>query len=387
MTSVDSTLKKIKTEGAYRELKNYSILGKKISKNERELINLSSNDYLGFSQNIEFAKEFYEDLNVNNMLKEFRLSGTSSRLITGNNSIYKSLENEIATAYQKEACVFYNSGYHANTGILNAITTKGDLILSDKLNHASILDGIRLSKAEYIRYKHLDYTHLENILQKKRNLYNNVIIVSESVFSMDGDLVNLEKLIEIKQKYNCQIYLDEAHALGVFGKLGLGLSENENKISEIDYIVGTFGKALASQGGFLVCKNNIREMIINSSRSLIYTTALPPISLHWNRFIFRKSLDSGLQRKKLEDLRRFTLKEIEKNLGITTNSKSNIIPIIIGENQKCLELANHVEKNGFLCTPIRPPSVPHNTSRLRISLNTMIEKEDICKFVEAIKSF
>ena len=251
----------------------------------------------------------------------------SSRLLTGNCYYYSILENLLSGSYEREAALVFNSGYHANIGILPALVTKNDLILADKLVHASIIDGIRLSDSTIIRYRHNDMQQLEYILEKQRKNHEHVFIVTESVFSMDGDTADLKKLVELKKKHNTFLYVDEAHAIGVFGDKGLGLCEKENLIDQIDFIVGTFGKALASQGAFLVCDHIIREYLINTMRPLIFTTALPPFSLHWTICSLQQIIKMKAERENLLSLSRY-LKEQLVSLGFETRGDSQIVPLI-----------------------------------------------------------
>ena len=344
---------------------------KQIDKNQFKL-NLSSNDYMGISK-----------LKLS-IPEETEMGSGSSRLLTGNFIAYKNLEDELENQFGSPA-LFFNSGYHANIGILPAMTSKGDLILSDKLNHASIIDGIKLSDADYHRYKHLDYAHLERLLEKYRNNYKHVFIVSESIFSMDGDVADLLKLIQIKKKYECLLYIDEAHALGTRGKKGLGIAEEQNCLSEIDLLIGTFGKAMNSVGAYLICNATIKGYLINKVRSLIFTTALPPISIAWNLQVLKQSLSMQKERVHLQNLSnqfRIALQE----LGIETGGNSNIVPIRIGNSEHCKQIAEQMQKLGYLVFPIRPPSVPPNTSRLRLSLSADMKWADLKELPEVIKN-
>jgi 8-amino-7-oxononanoate synthase len=358
-------LEKLEQSGNLRSLKNISDHDFKV--------NLSSNDYLGVNKkNIPRPKGN-------------SFGAGSSRLLTGNFSEYDLLEKELEKLYAQSA-LFFNSGYHANIGILAALASKGDLILSDKLNHASIIDGIRLANADYMRFKHVDYKHLEDILKDKRNEYNRVFIVSESVFSMDGDEANLQKLIEIKNKYNCFLYLDEAHSLGVRGTKGLGVAEECEAIQDVDLLVGTFGKAMNSIGAFVICNPIIKKYLINKMRSLIFTTALPPIVISWNYIMLRTIVKMRMEREHvmfLADKLRNRLNDLE----IETGGSSNIVPVIIGDSQKCVNLAAYLQKKGFLVFPIRPPAVPVGTSRLRLSVCADMNWEDLQDLPNIIKEF
>jgi len=213
----------------------------------RKYLNLSTNDYLGLSTDQNLLDEFYnnEKLDIN----RYGFSTVSSRLISGNSDLYRELENNLSRFYLKEKAIVFNSGYHLNSGVLPAITDKKDLILSDKLNHASIVDALHMSPAEHVRYRHLDYVGLEKFLSETGKSMK-YFIVTESVFSMDGDIADLKRLVEIKNKYDCFLYVDEAHAVGVYGK-GRGVAYEAGVMKDVDLFVGTFGKAFSSIGGFI----------------------------------------------------------------------------------------------------------------------------------------
>ncbi len=380
----ETELKKLKNIGSLRSLKNIGKrYGKFVAFNNKRLLNLSSNDYLDIAGKKEFLDEFYRFFAKE---KDIGLGGTSSRLLTGNHSEYDKLEASIAKWNNKEAALFFNSGYHANLGILPALASKGDLILSDKLNHASIIDGIRLSTTHFERYKHTDYNHLEQILKKKRAQYQNVFIITETVFSMDGDIVDLERLVWLKNKFDCFLYVDEAHAAGLYGKRGAGITDLNNLASEIDIIVGTCGKAMASVGAYAAINHILKEFLVNKMRTLIFTTALPPVNILWNRFVLQKIQEMNQARKHLSLLSEQFRNNL-KTLGIKTLGQTNIIPVIIGDNLITVRLAEHLQKNGFLVFPIRPPTVPANSARLRISLTADIEWKDIEQLPGLIHDF
>ncbi|PKQ60332.1 hypothetical protein BZG02_19675 [Labilibaculum filiforme] len=369
---MDQKLNKYKEElRQLEELGNLRAL-KMISENNYK-INLSSNDYLGVSKkNIPRPKGN-------------SFGSGSSRLLTGNFKEYELLETELENLYGRPS-LFFNSGYHANIGILAALAGKDDLIVSDKLNHASIIDGIRLSSAEQIRFKHADYDHLIHILTSKRKDYNRVFIVSESVFSMDGDEADLLQLIEIKKRFDCFLYIDEAHALGVRGIKGLGLSEEKNCLNEIDLLIGTFGKAMNSIGAYVICDAILKQYLINKMRSLIFTTALPPIVISWNYIMLRTIVKMKMEREHLQLISE-QLREGLLNAGIDTMGSSNIIPVLVGDSQKCVNLAEYLQKKGFLVFPIRPPAVPKDSARLRISVCADMDWEDLNELPELIKNF
>jgi 8-amino-7-oxononanoate synthase len=262
------------------------------------------------------------------------------------------------------------------------LCNKNDLILADKSVHASIIDGIKLCSAETKRYRHKDYEHLIKLIEKHYKNKDNIFIVSESIFSMDGDIADLKKLVDIKNKYNAILYIDEAHAVGTRGDNGLGYSEELSLINDIDIIVGTFGKALASQGAFVICNNVIKEYLINTSRSLIYTTALPPINVAWTNFIVEKLPSFSEERKRLKEYSKIFCETL--NLEI---HESNIIPIILGENNIALRFAKKLQQQGFFVLPIRHPTVPKETARLRFSLKADLKETEIINAANILKSF
>ncbi len=364
LKSYQDELEKLNQTGNLRSLKQ-------IDESQFKL-NLSSNDYMGIAK-----------LGLS-LPAETGMGSGSSRLLTGNFQAYQALEDELEKQFGAPA-LFFNSGYHANIGILPALAQKGDLILSDKLNHASIIDGIKLSDADYHRYKHLDTQHLKRLLKKYRSNYKRVFIVSESIFSMDGDIADLHELIKIKTKYECFLYVDEAHALGTRGKKGLGIAEEQNCLSQIDLLVGTFGKAMNSVGAYLICNAIIKDYLINKMRSLIFTTALPPISIAWNLQILKQSLGMQKERLHLQELSNQFRTALQK-LDIQTGGDSNIIPIMIGDSEKCKQLAEQLQNLGYLVFPIRPPSVPPNTARLRLSLSADMQWKDLKELPELINN-
>lgn len=326
-------------------------------------INLSSNDYLGLNSNRGLRDEFLNQCELN----KIEFSAASSRLLTGNSSFYSKLEDSLASLFGREASLVFNSGYHANIGILPALASKNDIVLADKLVHASIIDGLKLCPSEIVRYRHLDYEHLETLLTKHARADRNVFIVSESIFSMDGDCADLNALVKLKKKFGALLYIDEAHAFGAYGENGLGMAEVQNCIQDIDLIVGTFGKALASVGSYLICDDIIKQYLINHSRSLIFTTALPPINLAWTEFLLKKLPQFSHERKLLQNL------SLDFSNSIDSKYNSHIIPYIFGENELTVKAAKQLQKLGYYVLPIRQPTVPKGTARLRISLKSDIE--------------
>lgn len=375
-------LDELKQQGNLRQFTTNIQDGRNIQINQQSMLNLSSNDYLGLASNLHLREQFFDETPNEHRI----MSSSSSRLLTGNFPEYEQLENSLSDAFHGRAALLFNSGYHMNIGILPALSDSKTLILADKLVHASLIDGIRLSTAKYLRYRHNDLNHLIQLLQKYHvdESFDRIIVVTESIFSMDGDETDLSELVRIKQQFNkVMLYVDEAHAIGVRGEQGLGCAEQYDVIDEIDFLVGTFGKALASVGGYLMCHPIVREYLINAMRPLIFSTAQPPICMAWTHFIFQKALKLSTQRQHLHAISQ-SLQHTIQHKGFECPSTSHIVPVIIGDSQKTVEKANQLQHAGFYIMPVRPPTVPKNSSRLRICLNTQIAQTDLDQLVEML---
>lgn len=371
-------LNKLKENDCFREIQNISHREDSfIFVNNKKMLNLSSNDYLGLSTRKDLEKEFLKKYEND---KEFLFSAASARLLTGTSSIYKKLENKLANIFQKDKCVIFNTGFQCNLGVISALAQKNTLILSDKLNHASIIAGMKLSGAQFFRYKHLDYENLEMLLKKHRSEYERTLIISESVFSMDGDIADIAKLIELKKKYNAMLMIDEAHAFGVFGENICGVCEEQGLLKDADVITATFGKSLASVGAFCVANSTIIDYLINKSAPFIFSTALAPVNVMWTYFLLNEKFEVVKnQQKKLQNL------ITQVNLYMNTNQRTQIIPFIIGDNDKTKMEAQALQDMGFYVLPIRPPTVPPNTSRLRISLTADITFDELRPLLDKLK--
>ena len=375
-------LDELKQQGNLRQFTTNIQDGRNIQINQQSMLNLSSNDYLGLGSNLHLREQFFDETPNEHRI----MSSSSSRLLTGNFPEYEQLENSLSDAFHGRAALLFNSGYHMNIGILPALSDSKTLILADKLVHASLIDGIRLSTAKYLRYRHNDLNHLIQLLQKYHvdESFDRIIVVTESIFSMDGDETDLSDLVRIKQQFNkVMLYVDEAHAIGVRGEQGLGCAEQYDVIDEIDFLVGTFGKALASVGGYLMCHPIVREYLINAMRPLIFSTAQPPICMAWTHFIFQKALKLSTQRQHLHAISQ-SLQHTIQHKGFECPSTSHIVPVIIGDSQKTVEKAKELQHAGFYIMPVRPPTVPKNSSRLRICLNTQIAQTDLDQLVEML---
>lgn len=362
-------LEELKSHSHFRNLKNFEKKDEKyIYYKGKKLLNLSSNNYLNIADNQAITQEFLD--NVGN---RYSFGSASARLLTGTLPVYQELEELLSSLYGKESALLYNSGYHANVGISSALNQKGDVIFSDKLNHASIIDGMRLSEGKFFRFPHNDMHALEKLLERERKNFNNAFIITESVFSMDGDIEDLKKIVELKKKYNCIMIIDEAHAFGVFGEKGLGVAEELGIVDEVDLLVGTFGKAIGSMGAFVTGSKTMIDFLINKSRSFIFSTALPPINIAFSKWIIETQISKTAQKRK-------NMLNLAKKFG----SQSHIIPVVIGENKDTVDLCEVLFHNGYFTLPIRPPTVPVGTSRLRLSLTADIREEELQTLKEKI---
>ena len=380
MDAFKQQLEQLSAKNQYRSIPDLVHQGRYIMRENRKMLNMSSNDYLGLASNENLRQSFLQQYADN--FPSF--TSSSSRLLTGNFPVYTDLEQFIAQRFQRESALLFNSGYHANLGILPALTTTKSLILADKLVHASMIDGIRLSQCEFFRYRHNDYEHLKSLLEKNAGKFDRTFIVTESVFSMDGDVADLNYLAQLKTQFpNTYLYVDEAHAIGVYGKNGLGIAERANVIADIDLLVGTFGKALASMGAYVVCDQILKECLINQMRPLIFSTALPPFNVAWTHFIFERLPQLSKERTHLEQLSAFLRQEVEHRTQIMP-SQTCIVPYILGENDATLTKAKDLQEQGYYCLPIRPPTVPKDTSRIRLSLTADMTMDEVKQFVACL---
>jgi 8-amino-7-oxononanoate synthase len=359
--------------GRLRELREIEPLGDgRCQWQNRTFWNLSSNDYLGLACRDSWRREFYALYETDS--PELALTSASSRLLTGNTPAYGRLEAVLSTLYGGRAALVFNSGYHANVGILPALASSEDLILSDKLNHASMIDGMRLSDAEFQRFRHLDYDHVERILSEKRATYQRVFLVTESIFSMDGDAADLQRLVELKKKYDCLLVVDEAHAVGVYGPHGAGLAAAMGVDRDVDILIGTFGKAFASVGAYAVMAPEVRHYLINTMRPFIFTTALPPVVLNWSAFVLQRSGQLDQERSQVRAMGHALRQQFEQHVpGCTVAGDSQIVPLLIGDDAAAVEAAQRFQHCGFLVFAIRPPTVPPGTARLRFSLSAALQ--------------
>lgn len=327
-----------------------------------EMVDLSSNDYLGLGARHDLAEQFYASADPT----ELELSAVASRLLSARQRVYRDLETFIGRLYGREALLF-NSGYHANTGIIGAIADKRTLILADRLVHASIIDGIRLSGAKFERFNHNDFDRLEALVERNAADYETMLVIVESIYSMDGDRADIDRLIDLKRRSdNIVLYVDEAHSFGVAGPGGLGLCAASTSPAEVDIIIGTLGKAAASSGAFAVVSPVVRNYLVNKARSLIFSTAIPPVNAAWSRFIIERIVGMDSERARLEYISALVADAIGAEMS------SHIMPYIVGDAGMTVALSRRLSGDGVKVLPIRTPTVPPGTERLRISLSAAI---------------
>jgi 8-amino-7-oxononanoate synthase len=332
-----------------------------------DLIDLSSNDYLGLGVDKSLREEFFGMYDPADLM----MTSSASRLLAAKQNCYVELETLLEDLYKRPALLF-NSGYHANTGLVSALADSHTLIIADKLVHASIIDGIKLSGTKFERFRHNDYNHLRRLLENNAGKYERVLIIAESVYSMDGDMADIAQLIEIKRATpNAWLYVDEAHAVGVKGRYGLGLC-NELGRGDVDIIVGTLGKALASVGAYAILSAELKDFMINRARSLIFSTVIPPINALWSKFIISKMVDMDDRRRHL-----FELADALKTAVGGDDDASHIRPLIVGDPKQAVALSNQLLEYGYKVLPIRTPTVPPGTDRLRFSLSSDLNIEAI----------
>lgn len=375
-------LQALKDDNNLRTLQDIQHDGIYIIKDNKRLLNLSSNDYLGIATDRELREEFFDTIDKESLL----LGSTSSRSLSGNYRIFTQLEDYIAAQFSNKSCLLFNSGYHLNISCMQALSEFSNvLFVVDKFVHASIIDGLRLGGKRFMRYAHNDMQSLASILEKTHNQYESIIIVSEGLFSMDGDLAQLDSLCAFKQQYsNVMLYLDEAHSVGVFGENGLGLAGLGYENS-IDFLVYTFGKAIGSFGACMICSPHLKDFFINKARGFIYSTAIAPINVAWNLFVFQKLKSMQNRRKHLLHLSELLRKECAK-YNISLMGEAQILSLIAHTNENALLLADKLSHKGFFAPAIKTPSVPPNTARLRISLTSNMQEEMLIELVSVLNA-
>ncbi|KUJ59181.1 8-amino-7-oxononanoate synthase [Flavobacteriaceae bacterium CRH] len=348
------------------------------------LVDFSSNDYIGFSKSEKVFKLAHHYLIENDIIQN---GATGSRLISGNHSLYQIAENFISEFHDAEATLMFNSGYDANIGFFSAVPQRNDVILYDELSHASIRDGIVMSNAKSYKFNHNDFEDLEYLILKFPN--TNIYIVTETVFSMDGDSPNLEELVQLSEKYNCYLVVDEAHALGVFGEKGEGFTQYLQLHNRIFARIMTFGKGLGCHGAVVLGSLELKEYLVNFARSFIYTTGLSPHSV---ATIFTAYQQLEIEKESIEKLRQnIVFFNQQKNLlglkPMFVRSKSSIHSAIVPGNENVKQLAQQLQDKGFDVKPILSPTVPEGQERLRFCIHSYNSEEEINQILILLRNF
>ena len=348
------------------------------------LVDFSSNDYIGFSKSETIFKSAHHYLIENEMIQN---GATGSRLISGNHFLYQIAENFIGEFHEAESALIFNSGYDANVGFFSAVPQRNDVILYDELCHASIRDGIVMSNAKSYKFSHNDFEDLEHLIQKFPQA--NIYIITETVFSMDGDSPNLEELVQLSEKHNCYLVVDEAHTLGVFGENGEGLTQYLQLKDRIFARIMTFGKGLGCHGAVVLGSTELKEYLVNFARSFIYTTGLSPHSVA-TILISYQHLE--IEKENIEKLRQnIVFFNQQKNLlglkPMFVRSKSAIQSAIVPGNEKVKQLAQQLQDKGFDVKAILSPTVPEGQERLRFCIHSYNSEEEINQVLEFLRDF
>ena len=359
-----------------RSLRHHSMSGN----GDEDLINFASNDYLGLSRNAEVCGRAHE------VLASAELGAGASPLVSGYTVLHRQLERLLAEFHQAESAVVFSSGYACNSGVVASLVGAEDAVLSDRLNHASLIDGCRLSGAQIMVYPHGDAEFVRSFLARQRARFRRILIITESIFSMDGDAAPLKELASIAHEYDSGLVVDEAHATGVYGSQGAGLIE-ELGLSELVLAkLGTLSKAMGGVGGFIAGSSALCNFVVNKCRSYIYSTALPAscaaAAIESVQQITSMTNERDALRKTAQQLR-CTLRDLGWQVPA---GSSPIVPVIVGAESAAIEIAQRLRQRGFLVPAIRPPTVPQGTSRLRISLSTQHDQQTIDRLITAIES-
>jgi 8-amino-7-oxononanoate synthase len=345
-------------------------------------VNLCSNDYLGLADNPALKQTV-----IDAVVKANRIGGTGSRLLSGHAAVWNELEEEFAAFAGSEATLYFGSGYAANLGLLTSLANKNDVIFSDARNHASIIDGIRLSGARKIIYPHCDLNALESSLKENQSAAGRKLIVTETVFSMDGDVVPLDAIVALAKKYGAVMIVDEAHATAVHGSRGRGIAAQFLADGRVFAAMHTCGKALASAGAFVCGSTVLREHLINHARTFIFSTAMPPYMAEQIRAALRLAVGMDKERQELLSRSQEFVKSLQRDGWETLATTTQIVPAVIGVNDAAVAAAELLQRAGFAVRAIRPPTVPPGTARLRFSVTHKISAAELETLAATLSSW
>lgn len=358
-----------------------------ITLNGRKMLNLASNHYLGLNHRLDAAALARWGTRASEAGADgadLRTGAAASRLIVGGSPVMSAFERDFARYKGTEGCLLFGNGYMANVGIITALVGRNDLVFSDRLNHASIVDGALLSRAELIRYRHRDMEHLESLLRKadpgKRKL-----IVTDSIFSMDGSIAPLRELVELKETYNAMLMVDEAHSGGLYGEAGEGLVHALGLTGRVDVVMGTFSKAYGCYGAYAAGERLLIEYLVNKARSVIYSTALPPMVVCAIRDQWETVKRDGWRRDELQRKSNLLRSELVRAGFNTGDSECQIVPVIVGRNEQAVEFGRRLQDAAIAAVPVRPPTVPEGSARIRFTVMATHRDEDLMEAVARIR--
>jgi 8-amino-7-oxononanoate synthase len=344
-----------------------------------EGVDLSSNDYLGLATNARMKQAILESVNF-----APRIASTGSRLLSGHDEVWTLLEHDFARWVGAEAALYFTSGYAANIGLLSALLRPEDIVFSDAANHASLIDGIRLAKCRRVIFPHLDLNVLEEELRRNLPVSGARVIVVESIFSMEGDRAPLADLAALAERHAAELIVDEAHAIGVRGPRGSGCVAEAGLSARVLATVHTCGKALAAAGAFVCGSENLRRFLVNRARTFIYNTGLPPYFASQVAAGMSLAADAERERARLMEMSAFLRNELRTNGFDAAGSESQIVPVILGQNDAAVQFAEYLRTKGFGVRAIRPPTVPAGSARLRLSLTAKHSEEILTNLVAAM---
>ncbi|KPV55764.1 8-amino-7-oxononanoate synthase [Paenibacillus sp. A3] len=381
MKWIEDELQKLEEQSLNRSLQTSApVPGRQgyVLRGRKTLLDLSSNDYLGLARHPAIAAAMNRAL-----LAEGAGSG-ASRLVTGNRPPYDRLEEALAAWQQSEAALVFANGYMANVGVIQALAGRGDVVLSDRLNHASIVDGIGLSRADHARYRHNDMEHLRRLLHKHRDARRK-LIVTDAVFSMDGDPAPLTELVALKREYGAILMVDEAHSGGVYGERGEGLCHALGLRSGVDVHVGTFGKAFGVYGAYVSGSRTLIRWLVNKARPVMYSTALPSSVIAGITEALNLVQTERWRRERLAASSRQFRSSLRKAGFQVGPGDSPIVPVVVGDNATALRFSSALETEGIAAVAVRPPTVPDGTARIRFSLSAAHSPDDLADAANRIE--
>lgn len=379
MASIESKVQSLKDQGTYRILPvNEGPCEAIIKLNGHDVINLSSNNYLGFANHPRLKKAAID------AIETYGVGAGAVRTIVGNMDIHEKLDEKIANFKHEEAALVFQSGFACNAGVIQAITDEKDLIISDELNHASIIDGVRLSKASRAVFKHSDMSDLERVLKEKREQFENVLIITDGVFSMDGDIAKLPEIVKLAKTYRAMTYVDDAHGSGVLGRSGRGTVDHFNLHGQVDFIIGTLSKAIGVVGGYVCGSKASKEWLLHRGRPLLFSTAMMPSAAAAIIEAFNMLEETTEFTDRLWDnAKYFKQALVQKGFDIG-HSETPITPIMVGDEAKTMAFSKELLKRGVYVSGIVFPTVPKGKGRIRCMVSALHTKEMLQKAVDII---